>query len=293
LVLVLSLVTGVLAASGPNLVQNGDFASGFSNWSIFQTPNGVTNEAVEFDMDPRLASLHVSQITPQQDSWEGGGIRQTFNAPAGSWEASFYYCATRGSNLPYSGYIPGPKFELLVDGVVVTSVITPNIDSSSWWDGTLSATGSFTAGGSHEMSIRVTYNHVCLPGWKTEYIGNIKLSMTSINAQIDIKPGDSINSINLESKGVVPLAILGSAHFDASTVDPATISLEGAQARLKGKSRNYGSLQDVNGDGYPDLVVQVNTQDLGLTAGSSTATLTAYTFGGVPVSGSDSINILP
>lgn len=110
---------------------------------------------------------------------------------------------------------------------------------------------------------------------------------------IDIKPGTDENSINLGSNGVVPVAILGSATFDASTVDPSTVTLEGAYARLKGNSGNYGSMQDANGDGYLDLVVQVTTQDLGLVEGATTATLTALTFSGLPIVGSDSVTIVP
>jgi len=37
---------------------------------------------------------------------------------------------------------------------------------------------------------------------------------------IDIKPGTDPNDINRGSNGVVTLAILGSASFDASTIDP-------------------------------------------------------------------------
>src|SRR5207248_3131225 len=40
---------------------------------------------------------------------------------------------------------------------------------------------------------------------------------------IDIQPGISPNLINLKSKGVIPLAILTTATFDATTVDPSTV----------------------------------------------------------------------
>ena len=59
---------------------------------------------------------------------------------------------------------------------------------------------------------------------------------------IDIKPGSFPNSINLGSNGVVPVAILSTDTFDASTVDPFTVTLAGAAVRMKGKSGNAGSL---------------------------------------------------
>jgi hypothetical protein len=110
---------------------------------------------------------------------------------------------------------------------------------------------------------------------------------------IDIKPGSDPNSINLGSKGVIPVAILSSADFDASTIDPMTVKLADAEVKVKGKSDNAGSLEDVNGDGLLDLVVQVYTEGLALTAGDIEAELTAETWGGMPIVGSDSIRIVP
>ena len=42
---------------------------------------------------------------------------------------------------------------------------------------------------------------------------------------IDIKPGSDPNPINPGSNGLIPVAILSSEDFDATTVDPATIEL--------------------------------------------------------------------
>ena len=110
---------------------------------------------------------------------------------------------------------------------------------------------------------------------------------------IDIKPGSNPNSINLGSNGVIPVAILGSDSFNADTVDPLTVKLAGAGVKLKGNSGNAGSLEDVNGDGYPDLVVQVYTENLGLATGEVNAVLSAYTYAGPALTGSDGIRIVP
>jgi len=110
---------------------------------------------------------------------------------------------------------------------------------------------------------------------------------------IDIKPGSDPNSINLDSKGVVPVAILGSDCFDAGTVDPLTVELAGADVRLKGKSGNAGSLEDVNDDGFLDLVVQVYTDQFALTAGATEAVLKAHTYDNLAISGSDWVQIVP
>lgn len=109
---------------------------------------------------------------------------------------------------------------------------------------------------------------------------------------IDIKPGSYPNCFNSDSHGVIPVAILGSADFDASTVDPFTVSLNGAGVRVKGKSGNAGSLEDVNGDGFQDLVVQI-IDDGGYTSGDTIATLQGLTYDGQPIVGTDSICIRP
>jgi hypothetical protein len=115
----------------------------------------------------------------------------------------------------------------------------------------------------------------------------------SIDAQIDIKPGTSPNSINLGSSGVVPVAILSSAGFDARTVNPTSVTLAGARVKVKGRGTPMAAFEDVNGDGLMDLVVHVSTEALELSAGDTRAFLEARTFGGTPVIGSDWLRIVP
>src|SRR5205085_3194326 len=84
---------------------------------------------------------------------------------------------------------------------------------------------------------------------------HLNLSTCFITVQIDIKPGSSPNTINLGSGGVVPVAILSSATFDATTVNPTTVTLANAAVRLKGNGTPITEQRDVNGDGRVDLVV--------------------------------------
>ena len=48
-----------------------------------------------------------------------------------------------------------------------------------------------------------------------------------IEVPVDIKPQSCPNPLNVESKSVLPVAILGTEEFDVTTVDPALVLLEG------------------------------------------------------------------
>jgi hypothetical protein len=104
---------------------------------------------------------------------------------------------------------------------------------------------------------------------------------------IDIKPGSYPNSINLGSKGMVPVAVLTTDDFDASTVDPVTV-------RFGGATPVRWTMEDVDGDGDTDLLFHFKTQELvDLNEESTEATLTGYTHDGEFIWGTDTVNIVP
>ncbi len=103
---------------------------------------------------------------------------------------------------------------------------------------------------------------------------------------IDIKPSSYPNSINLKSKGKVPVAILTTDDFDAYDVDPDTCSFADADP-LRWK------MEDVDHDGVYDLIIHFKTRELDLTKDSTEATLECETDGGMWIKGTDSVNIVP
>ena len=94
--------------------------------------------------------------------------------------------------------------------------------------------------------------------------------------------------------GVIPVAILSTAEFDALNVDPTSVSLAGASVKLVGKSDKYLCHQeDVNLDGLIDLVCQVYTVQFMVDDGETTAILEAETLDGTKLRGEDFTRVVP
>ena len=113
-----------------------------------------------------------------------------------------------------------------------------------------------------------------------------------VHVQIDIKPGDPRNVINIRSKGNTPVAILASADFDPSTVDPATVTLASASVAKLRNGRYLAGMIDVNRDGKKDLVLHIITQQMNLKVGDTKAVLQGSTFDGTPITGEDSVKVI-
>ena len=119
-----------------------------------------------------------------------------------------------------------------------------------------------------------------------------------IEVDIDIKPGGNPNSINPKSKGKIPVAILSTPDFDASTQvenDSLTFGRTGDEESLhrRGNDEPNCDVEDVNDDGLRDLVCHFNTQDSGFQAGDTEGILKGQTGAGFPIIGTDSVAIVP
>ena len=123
-----------------------------------------------------------------------------------------------------------------------------------------------------------------------------------IEVPVDIKPMSWPNPLNVRSRGVLPVAILGTEDFDVTQIDPATILLEG-KAPLRWALEDVGTADDplAGPDGFTDLSLKFKTQEIVAALGDIndgdvmvlhlTGNLKEE-FGGTPIVGEDVVRII-
>ncbi len=143
-----------------------------------------------------------------------------------------------------------------------------------WGDGSATSEGStdsqaapitdthqYCAAGSYTVSMSVTDKD---GGLGTD---DMQLTVDFLSVGFDVMPGSAPSPVNLSGNGVIPVAILSSAVFDATAIDPATLRFgDSVDPDAPVETRPNGMYpvhaRDVNGDGLPDLVVHVGVSDL-------------------------------
>jgi hypothetical protein len=129
-----------------------------------------------------------------------------------------------------------------------------------------------------------------------------------IEVTLDIKPGSCPNPINTRARGVLPVAIAGTADFDVSQIDVSTLKLEGVPPlrwAMRDVTAPYdGELQDcyscamADSDGYVDLALKFLNQDIVAAMDSvgenecRTLTLTGALLDGTSLTGMDIVKII-
>jgi uncharacterized protein YvpB len=115
-----------------------------------------------------------------------------------------------------------------------------------------------------------------------------------LQVPIDIKPGSDPNSINCRNEnGVVPVAILSTEMFDATTVDHTTVTFAGATETHVDKKTGLPQRheEDVDEGGDLDLVFHFRLRDTNLGCQSIVASLSGETNDGTPVQSTGRIQV--
>lgn len=113
----------------------------------------------------------------------------------------------------------------------------------------------------------------------------------------DISPFKVIDTINIITKKInvrsnasIEVAILSSEGFNSSfEINKSTIRFGPSR---KEPSNITDNKEDVDGNGFYDLIVEFHNRGTGIECGMTSATLTAMTYDGVSIDGSDTIETL-
>ncbi|MGQ0735671.1 MAG: hypothetical protein ACT4QD_18710 [Acidobacteriota bacterium] len=118
--------------------------------------------------------------------------------------------------------------------------------------------------------------------------GMSALAQGPLHVTIDVKPGDTPTTLEPNRQGMVPVAILSSAQFDATSIDTTTIRLgpTGTEAGVERSNRD-----DVNRDKRIDLMLLIRVQELKLKCGDTAIRLKAKTTDGRDVEGSEALTL--
>ena len=200
-----------------------------------------------------------------------GGLDLTFNG--GGQDAFVAKVNASGTALVYAGYIGGSSDEIS-RGIAVDS-----------------AGNAYVSGETESSDFPVTVGpDLTFDGPSDAFVAKIGEQVV-ISIAIDIKPGSDPNSINRGGQGVIPVAILSDATFDAMSVDTTSLTF-GGTGDEDSLSFCNGSPGDVDGDGLPDLMCHFDTQETDFQSGDTEGVLKGTTLDGTPITGTDSVRIV-
>ena len=213
-------------------------------------------------------------------------------------------CVVSGESLTYTICYDNPN-SYAVDNVILTDKLPDNASfisvpegSSGGYDAsTHSVTwniGSLDAETTEEcVDLTIKTNNTALPG--TVLTNQVTIDSSNeespsvvdeptvieedtgicpVAVYVDIKPGGCPTPINVGSKGVLPVAVLGTNDFDVTTIDPTSITLAGVfplrwsledvatPYEINIDECNIDDCHELTGDGYVDMTIKFDSQEI-------------------------------
>ena len=244
------------------------------------------------------ASPHVGAISGLdiQTIFINAGLPYVFGSRA-------TVCDTTGDlYVSYSGF-PGGSGIFRVDETLTTATLVLSIaDAEGLHDLTL---GPSTSMGGN--SLYFTVHDITA---STEEVWEVTVPECELEVPVDIKPQSCRNPLNVKSKGVLPVAILGTATFDVAQVDVSTVQLEGVSplrwdfddvatpfVPFIGKQDAFDCTED-GPDGFLDLTLKLSRQEIVQALSPVNdgdvlvLTLTGQMLDGTPILGEDVVVML-
>jgi len=294
-----------------NVVVNGGFDS-IDNWSGDTYTLRAANPTIDtgtYFFHGAGSSITVNQVydltTSELTALTGPGLDYTMSADLfgffsqrdnATFQSEFFaHNGGAGASLgliALHGLNPGSWPSALIAGT------SPSFQSTS---------GSVFAGTQSIVFSIITSGNIDGARNDDGYADNLSFDLIAVpepttTVLVDIKPGSFPNSVNLKSKGVLPVAILGTADFDVNSVDQsADILLFTGPVPINGGgspvSPIRSAFEDVSGDGILDLTLKFSIAEMvkhgALNPDTIEGLLTGALLDGTPFAGMDSIRIVP
>ena len=187
----------------------------------------------------------------------------------------------------------GPGGGLINPVLMGSSVLNPTLKEGTQYWLIASLTGPDASGAWNMNSIGDIGPHAVLRsdlgawGVSNQESGVFRITGTPVKeVAIDIEPGRDPNYVKPGSGRKIPVAILTTETFDATTVNPLSVKF-GPNGALE--THGQGHVKDVDGDGDLDLLLHFISRETGIQCGDTTASLTGKTFAMLEITGTDSI----
>ena len=119
--------------------------------------------------------------------------------------------------------------------------------------------------------------------------GSIEVFSSVRGVAMDIKSGDAQNALNLRSRGVIPVAILTTGEFDATSIDVSSLRF-GATGNEAAAVRS--TFDDVDSDGDTDLLVFFRIKETDINCETLFTYISGVTTTDVSIAGTDSVAIV-
>lgn len=245
---------------------------------------------------------------------------------------SDFVCEFQRVRSKIAGVEPGPCYSLIIGPLEISIIIIPvppgqqQISFSTSWTGSdvemklISPSGRIIDRNTvapdviHDFGANFEIYTILSPepgDWEVSLFGadvppegeEVVFGFTNIPSDtkvvnIDIEPGTEPNRINPAGRGTVQVAILSESDFDA-TLEVNRNSLTFGQTGIEDSLRVGGRdaiprcfEQNVNNDGFNDLVCHFIINKMGFELGDTVGILRGETINGVPIEGTDSVIIL-
>jgi len=114
----------------------------------------------------------------------------------------------------------------------------------------------------------------------------------AIQVSVDVKPGETPNTLNLKSKGSIPVAIFSTPTLDLTHIDPATIRFSGASVATNKKGKWQVSYGDFNGDDLNDVIAHFETGQILLSPSDTQGIVEGRTRDNRLFRGTDSVRVI-